>query len=103
MEWVKKKPDTWACLDSGEWKSQPTALFDTHDTRSLGMGKVEFFVPDAVIVEGPTVLNPGAIAYRLFLSKLGEWRGPFTSLATAKEAAEMFNPVTKEIKDEGSN
>ncbi len=97
MKWIQKKADTWACLDAGEWKSKPTSLFDTHDMRSVGMGKVEFFVPDAIVVEGPAQLNPGTVAYRLFLSKKGEWRGPFTSLAAAQNA---FNPETSETNDE---
>ena len=97
MIWVRKKADTWACVDAGEWKSKPTTLFDVHDTRSVGKGVVEFFVPDAVVVQGPATLNPSTVAYRLYLSKKGEWRGPFTTLAAAQGA---FNPENSETNHE---
>lgn len=61
------------------------------------MGHVEFFVPDAIVVEGPAQLNPETVAYRLFLSRTGEWQGPFTSLAEAQSA---FNPEPSETNDE---
>ena len=89
VRWVEKKPDTWVCLDKGRWGDKRSALFDQHDTRSGGLGKVEFFVPDAIIVEGPASLNPSETAFRLYLSREGIWRGPFASLAAAKHSFEQ--------------
>ena len=52
----------------------------------------EYFVPDIILVRGPAALRGDKEVYRAYLSRTGEWRGPFDSLAKAEDAFEHYKP-----------
>jgi len=96
--WVKDKANTWISME-GTWGPKPVPMLDNQRLNPMYGEDKRYFQPDGIIVLGPAPVNPEQEAFRLFLSREGQWRGPFTSFADAAAAFAAFQQ--QETTDEG--
>lgn len=95
--WAKDKANTWFSME-GTWGPKPVEMLDQQRLNPMYGENKRFFQPDGIIVLGPSPINAHEEVFRLFLTRVGQWRGPFTSFATAAAA---FAAYQQEITDAG--